>query len=143
MRGTVSAGQWQKDVYTKLRMYMDVELSGHIKVRTCVMPCMLLLWAGWKHACLLIGFDGHALLSKATHKHSSWATELLQLLLTSALAMGALQVVEATFNCYSFSLYWLDIMSLALQQAGGTPGPAAVAAARQLMKEKHSVFVAR
>jgi hypothetical protein len=57
--------------------------------------------------------------------------------------MFALQVVDATCGCCSFSLYWLDIMSLALQQAGGQPGPAAAAAARRLMKEKHSVFVAR
>jgi hypothetical protein len=48
---------------------------------------------------------------------------------------------DETFSCYTFSAYWLDIMSLALQQAGGQPGPAA--AARQLMKEKHSVFLAR
>jgi hypothetical protein len=51
-------------------------------------------------------------------------------------------MADATFSCYSFSLYWLDTITLALQQAGGKPGPAA-AAARQLLKEKHSVFVAR
>ncbi|WIA41206.1 hypothetical protein OEZ86_004821 [Tetradesmus obliquus] len=54
-----------------------------------------------------------------------------------------LQLVDDTFNCWSFSFYWLDIVGLALQEAGGKPGPAAVAAAQQLMKEKHSIFVAR
>ena len=39
--------------------------------------------------------------------------------------------------------YWLDIVQLALQQAGGQQGPAAVAAAQQLLKEKHSIFAAR
>ncbi|KAF6262063.1 hypothetical protein COO60DRAFT_1677904 [Scenedesmus sp. NREL 46B-D3] len=49
----------------------------------------------------------------------------------------------ATWSCFCFSQYWLDIVDLALQQAGGQPGPAAVAAAQQLVQEKHSVFLAR
>jgi hypothetical protein len=54
-----------------------------------------------------------------------------------------MQAIDATRNCWAFSLYWMDIIGLALQQAGGKPGPAAVPAAQQLMKEKHSIFVAR
>jgi hypothetical protein len=56
---------------------------------------------------------------------------------------GLLQLVDDTRNCWSYMFYWLDIVGLALQQAGGEPGPAAVAAAQQLMQEKHSVFIAR
>jgi hypothetical protein len=68
---------------------------------------------------------------------------MLQLLTTGVLDVGALQMSDATFSCYSFSVYWLDVVTLALELAGGQPGPAAVAAGQQLMKEKHSVFLAR
>lgn len=44
--------------------------------------------------------------------------------------------------CWPLTMYWLDIVQLALQQAGG-PGPAAVKEAEQLLKEPHTVFVAR
>jgi hypothetical protein len=54
-----------------------------------------------------------------------------------------LQMTDATSGCYSFSLYWYDIMSLALMAAEDQPAPAAAAAARRLMEEKHSVFLAR
>ncbi|KAF6239458.1 hypothetical protein COO60DRAFT_1469249 [Scenedesmus sp. NREL 46B-D3] len=55
---------------------------------------------------------------------------------------GLMPAIDATHHCWCFSLYWLDLVGLALQQAGGQPGPAAVAAAQQLMREKHSVFLA-
>lgn len=58
-------------------------------------------------------------------------------------ALQLLQLIDDTFNCWSFAFYWLDIVALALQAADGKPGPAAVAAAQQLMQEKHSIFVAR
>jgi hypothetical protein len=54
--------------------------------------------------------------------------------------------LQDTNRAYSASpqlFYWLDILQLSLQQAGGQPGPAAVAAAQELMKEKHSIFVTR
>lgn len=53
------------------------------------------------------------------------------------------QVVDSNHSCWSNVLYWMDIVQLALQQTGGQPGPAAVAAAEHLMKEKHSIFLAR
>uniref|UniRef100_A0A383WJ03 Uncharacterized protein n=1 Tax=Tetradesmus obliquus TaxID=3088 RepID=A0A383WJ03_TETOB len=51
---------------------------------------------------------------------------------------GMLQLIDDTFNCWSFAFYWLDIVALALQAADGKPGPAAVAAAQQLMQENVS-----
>lgn len=53
------------------------------------------------------------------------------------------QVIDSGFDCWCFGVYWFDIVDLALQQAGGKPGPAAVAAAQKLMQEKHSIFIAR
>ena len=54
-----------------------------------------------------------------------------------------LQVVDAERACWAHLWYWQDVVQLALDQAGGQPGPAAVAAAQQLLQEKHSVFLAR
>lgn len=56
-----------------------------------------------------------------------------------------LQVQDEPYRyaCWSYIWFWLDLVQLSLQQAGGQPGPAALAAAQQLMKQEHSVFLAR
>jgi hypothetical protein len=55
----------------------------------------------------------------------------------------AVQYVELKCDCWPHLFYWLDIIQLSLQQSGGQPGAAAVAAAQELMKEKHSIFLSR
>eukprot|EP00878_Enallax_costatus_P016844 GHUV01017680.1.p1 GENE.GHUV01017680.1~~GHUV01017680.1.p1 ORF type:complete len:770 (+),score=236.02 GHUV01017680.1:1915-4224(+) len=59
------------------------------------------------------------------------------------LLQGLLQVIDRNSGCWSSAMYWIDIVQLALQEAGGTPGPAAVAAGERLIREKHSLFMAR
>jgi hypothetical protein len=54
-----------------------------------------------------------------------------------------MQVIDARKQCWPHLFYWVDLIQLSLQQSGGQPGPAAVAAAQELMKEKHSIFVHR
>ena len=54
-----------------------------------------------------------------------------------------LQEIDACSLCWPHMFYWLDIMHLSLEQAGGKPGAAAMAAAQELMKEKHSIFLSR
>jgi hypothetical protein len=54
-----------------------------------------------------------------------------------------MQLIDARNQCWPYLFYWLDIIQLSLQQSGGQPGAAAVAAAQELMKEKHSIFIHR
>lgn len=55
-----------------------------------------------------------------------------------------MQVHDASLAGAAYMLYYLDIQQLALQQAGGQTGPAARAAAVELMsKLPHSVVAAR
>lgn len=56
---------------------------------------------------------------------------------------GTLQVLDELQGLSPYLFYYLDIVGLALQMAGGRPGPAAVAAAEQLLQEKHSIFLSR
>ena len=46
-------------------------------------------------------------------------------------------------SAYPYLFYWLDIIQLSLQQSGGQLGAAAVEAAQELLKEKHSIFLTR
>jgi hypothetical protein len=54
-----------------------------------------------------------------------------------------LQDVDQKGDCWPYLFYWVDIIQLSLQQSGGQPGAAAVAAAQELMNEKHSIFLSR
>lgn len=59
------------------------------------------------------------------------------------LSITLLQAVDTHHSCWSSLWYWKTLVNLSLQQTGGRQGPQAVAVAEQLMKEKHSVFMAR
>jgi hypothetical protein len=78
-RGVVTSDAWQNAVYTTLRIFMSVELSGLTKVLACL---------GFVHACCTLNIisnqdtrfrpaaDLHTLLFHSAHKR---ATELPQL----------------------------------------------------------------
>lgn len=64
-----------------------------------------------------------------------WSNAVLWLLL---------QGMDDGNGCFPFMLYWLEIQQMALQLAGGKPGPEAKAAALQLLeKVPHSAVIAR
>lgn len=54
-----------------------------------------------------------------------------------------LEVAYMSYSCWSSAMYWIDIVQLALHEAGGQCGPAAEAAAKRLIREKDSLFMAR
>jgi hypothetical protein len=68
---------------------------------------------------------------------------VIMLLTLLLLLLLLLQDLDLSCECWPYLVYWLDIIQLSLQQSGGQPGAAAVAAAQELMKEKHSVFLSR
>lgn len=54
------------------------------------------------------------------------------------------QTLDIWQGCFPYMLYWLEVQQMALQLAGGKPGPAAEAAALQLMeKVPHSALITR
>lgn len=58
--------------------------------------------------------------------------------------MLAMQEFDCSAGGFSSMLYWLEVQDMALQAAGGKPGPEAEAAAKQLIASlPHSVVLAR
>jgi hypothetical protein len=55
-----------------------------------------------------------------------------------------LQALDIQAGGFSTLLYWMEIQDMALRAAGGQPGPAAQAAAQQLIRAlPHSVVLTR